>query len=169
MPLGSSIAASWSMGRARPAGRIRLARSMDRDQVAASVAVWSSGSAPYSGSKSSSKRHLFLAIVEGEVCFSPGAAPGQITASAYKAPTKFRTSTCGPATASCTPTGCRNVTPKPSTCPACSARPSTSTREVVRNLVGAVVDAYDGHRPKNDATVLCLDWQGPQTTTSMTI
>ncbi|MEC4575784.1 PP2C family protein-serine/threonine phosphatase [Streptomyces virginiae] len=37
-------------------------------------------------------------------------------------------------------------------------------REVVRALVGAVVDAYDGHPPKDDATVLCLDWHGPRTT-----
>ncbi|MFJ3637839.1 PP2C family protein-serine/threonine phosphatase [Streptomyces sp. NPDC090112] len=37
-------------------------------------------------------------------------------------------------------------------------------REAVRALVGAVVDAYDGRPPKDDATVLCLDWHGPQTT-----
>ncbi|MGW3326262.1 hypothetical protein [Streptomyces virginiae] len=30
-------------------------------------------------------------------------------------------------------------------------------REVVRTLVGA----YDGRPPKDDATVLCLDWHGP--------
>ncbi|MFF3728113.1 PP2C family protein-serine/threonine phosphatase [Streptomyces erythrochromogenes] len=36
-------------------------------------------------------------------------------------------------------------------------------REVVRALVGAVSDAYDGHPPKDDATVLCLDWHGPTT------
>ncbi|MEW2587153.1 PP2C family protein-serine/threonine phosphatase [Streptomyces virginiae] len=36
-------------------------------------------------------------------------------------------------------------------------------REVVRALVGAVVDAYDGHPPKDDATVLCLNWHGPPT------
>ncbi|MFI5982433.1 PP2C family protein-serine/threonine phosphatase [Streptomyces sp. NPDC051555] len=42
-------------------------------------------------------------------------------------------------------------------------------REVVRTLVGAVVDAYDGHPPKDDATVLCLDWHGPQTATPVTI
>lgn len=35
-------------------------------------------------------------------------------------------------------------------------------REVVRTLVGAVGDAYDGKPPKDDATVLCLDWHGPQ-------
>ncbi|MFE5559911.1 PP2C family protein-serine/threonine phosphatase [Streptomyces sp. NPDC056544] len=34
-------------------------------------------------------------------------------------------------------------------------------REVVRTLVGAVTDAYDGRPPKDDATVLCLDWHGP--------
>ncbi|MFE5720509.1 PP2C family protein-serine/threonine phosphatase [Streptomyces erythrochromogenes] len=34
-------------------------------------------------------------------------------------------------------------------------------REVVRALVGAVNDAYDGGPPKDDATVLCLDWHGP--------
>ncbi|WP_435975583.1 PP2C family protein-serine/threonine phosphatase [Streptomyces sp. Qhu_M48] len=34
-------------------------------------------------------------------------------------------------------------------------------REVVRTLVGAVTDAYDGQPPKDDATVLCLDWIGP--------
>ncbi|MFF0561704.1 PP2C family protein-serine/threonine phosphatase [Streptomyces sp. NPDC004266] len=42
-------------------------------------------------------------------------------------------------------------------------------REVVRTLVGAVSDAYEGHPPKDDATVLCLDWHGPQTTHPMTI
>ncbi|MFD6874630.1 MULTISPECIES: PP2C family protein-serine/threonine phosphatase [unclassified Streptomyces] len=35
-------------------------------------------------------------------------------------------------------------------------------REVVRTLVGAVTDAYDGKSPRDDATVLCLDWHGPQ-------
>lgn len=34
-------------------------------------------------------------------------------------------------------------------------------REVVRTLVGAVSDAYGGQQPKDDATVLCLDWNGP--------
>ncbi|MFE3282393.1 PP2C family protein-serine/threonine phosphatase, partial [Streptomyces sp. NPDC059233] len=34
-------------------------------------------------------------------------------------------------------------------------------REVVRTLVGAVTDAYEGRPPKDDATVLCLDWHGP--------
>ncbi|MGW8989815.1 PP2C family protein-serine/threonine phosphatase [Streptomyces zhihengii] len=34
-------------------------------------------------------------------------------------------------------------------------------REVVRALVGAVADAYDGRPPRDDATVLCLDWHGP--------
>ncbi|MGT2526052.1 PP2C family protein-serine/threonine phosphatase [Streptomyces nojiriensis] len=33
-------------------------------------------------------------------------------------------------------------------------------REVVRALVGAVSDAYEGRPPKDDATVLCLDWHG---------
>ncbi|MEJ8641643.1 PP2C family protein-serine/threonine phosphatase [Streptomyces sp. MS1.HAVA.3] len=36
-------------------------------------------------------------------------------------------------------------------------------REVVRTLVAAVSDAYDNHPPKDDATVLCLDWHGPHT------
>ncbi|MFH9723664.1 PP2C family protein-serine/threonine phosphatase [Streptomyces sp. NPDC017254] len=36
-------------------------------------------------------------------------------------------------------------------------------REVVRTLTAAVTDACDGHLP-DDATVLCLDWHGPQTT-----
>ncbi len=35
-------------------------------------------------------------------------------------------------------------------------------REVVRTLVGAVDDAYRGRPPKDDATVLCLDWYGPR-------
>ncbi|WP_404961597.1 PP2C family protein-serine/threonine phosphatase [Streptomyces sp. 147326] len=35
-------------------------------------------------------------------------------------------------------------------------------REVVRTLVGAVTGAYDGRPPKDDATVLCLDWHGLQ-------
>ncbi|MFF3015360.1 PP2C family protein-serine/threonine phosphatase [Streptomyces sp. NPDC057939] len=35
-------------------------------------------------------------------------------------------------------------------------------REVVRALVGAVSDAYDGMAPRDDATVLCLDWRGPR-------
>ncbi|MER8199364.1 PP2C family protein-serine/threonine phosphatase [Streptomyces microflavus] len=35
-------------------------------------------------------------------------------------------------------------------------------REVVRTMVTAVADAYNGHPPKDDATVLCLDWHGPQ-------
>ncbi|MEU9028600.1 PP2C family protein-serine/threonine phosphatase [Streptomyces sp. NPDC048383] len=35
-------------------------------------------------------------------------------------------------------------------------------REVVRTLVGAVTDAYDGKPPRDDATVLCLDWHGPE-------
>ncbi|MFD9307246.1 PP2C family protein-serine/threonine phosphatase [Streptomyces sp. NPDC060048] len=35
-------------------------------------------------------------------------------------------------------------------------------REVVRTLVGAVSDAYDGRPPRDDATVLCLDWHGPR-------
>ncbi|MFD9438408.1 PP2C family protein-serine/threonine phosphatase [Streptomyces sp. NPDC060006] len=34
-------------------------------------------------------------------------------------------------------------------------------REVVRTLVAAVADACDGH-VWDDATVLCLDWRGPQ-------
>ncbi|WP_405510591.1 hypothetical protein [Streptomyces cyaneofuscatus] len=36
-------------------------------------------------------------------------------------------------------------------------------REVVRTMVTAVAHAYNGHPPKDDATVLCLDWHGPQT------
>ncbi|MGW5852363.1 PP2C family protein-serine/threonine phosphatase [Streptomyces sp. NPDC055254] len=35
-------------------------------------------------------------------------------------------------------------------------------REVVRALVGAVSDVYDGRPPRDDATVLCLDWHGPR-------
>ncbi|MGW2583638.1 PP2C family protein-serine/threonine phosphatase [Streptomyces virginiae] len=35
-------------------------------------------------------------------------------------------------------------------------------REVVRTLVGAVTGAHDGRPPKDDATVLCLDWHGPE-------
>ncbi len=35
-------------------------------------------------------------------------------------------------------------------------------REVVRTIVTAVADAYGGHPPKDDATVLCLDWRGPR-------
>ncbi|THA50163.1 PP2C family protein-serine/threonine phosphatase [Streptomyces sp. A1136] len=35
------------------------------------------------------------------------------------------------------------------------------SREVVRTLVAAVSDAYDGRPPRDDATVLCLDWHGP--------
>ncbi|MEV8629205.1 PP2C family protein-serine/threonine phosphatase [Streptomyces sp. NPDC051079] len=38
---------------------------------------------------------------------------------------------------------------------------SEHPREVVRTMVGAVTDAYGGHPPKDDATVLCLDWYGP--------
>ncbi|MEU1123716.1 PP2C family protein-serine/threonine phosphatase [Streptomyces sp. NPDC005899] len=34
-------------------------------------------------------------------------------------------------------------------------------REVVRTMVAAVADAYDGRPPRDDATVLCLDWHGP--------
>ncbi len=33
-------------------------------------------------------------------------------------------------------------------------------REVVRALVGAVADVYGGRPPRDDATVLCLDWHG---------
>ncbi|MET7504105.1 PP2C family protein-serine/threonine phosphatase [Streptomyces microflavus] len=36
-------------------------------------------------------------------------------------------------------------------------------REAVRTMVTAVAHAYNGHPPKDDATVLCLDWHGPQT------
>ncbi|MFD9574905.1 PP2C family protein-serine/threonine phosphatase [Streptomyces sp. NPDC059982] len=42
-------------------------------------------------------------------------------------------------------------------------------REVVRTLVGAVSDAYDGRPPKDGATVLCLDWHGPRSITRMAI
>ncbi|WP_228990636.1 PP2C family protein-serine/threonine phosphatase [Streptomyces sp. DH8] len=35
-------------------------------------------------------------------------------------------------------------------------------REVVRTMITAVADAYGGHPPKDDATVLCLDWYGPR-------
>lgn len=36
-------------------------------------------------------------------------------------------------------------------------------REVVRALVGAVTDAYEGLPPVDDATVLCLDSHGAYT------
>ncbi|MFF0504602.1 PP2C family protein-serine/threonine phosphatase [Streptomyces fimicarius] len=35
-------------------------------------------------------------------------------------------------------------------------------REVVRTIVTEVADAYDGRPPRDDATVLCLDWRGPR-------
>ncbi|MFJ9344861.1 PP2C family protein-serine/threonine phosphatase [Streptomyces sp. NPDC101733] len=35
-------------------------------------------------------------------------------------------------------------------------------REVVRALVTAVSGAYEGRPPRDDATVLCLDWHGPR-------
>lgn len=35
-------------------------------------------------------------------------------------------------------------------------------REAVRTIVTAVADAYGGRPPKDDATVLCLDWHGPR-------
>lgn len=38
-------------------------------------------------------------------------------------------------------------------------------REVVRTMVTAVADAYGGRPPKDDATVLCLDWNGPRSET----
>ncbi|WSB10147.1 serine/threonine-protein phosphatase [Streptomyces cyaneofuscatus] len=38
-------------------------------------------------------------------------------------------------------------------------------REVVRAMVNAVADAYGGNPPKDDATVLCLDWNGPRNET----
>ncbi|MGW9372932.1 hypothetical protein ACWGVR_23220 [Streptomyces xanthophaeus] len=41
-------------------------------------------------------------------------------------------------------------------------------REGVRTLVGAVVDAYDGQPPGDDATVLCLGRHGPRTTAPVT-
>ncbi|OKI62564.1 PP2C family protein-serine/threonine phosphatase [Streptomyces sp. MJM1172] len=41
-------------------------------------------------------------------------------------------------------------------------------REVVRALVGAVTGAYGGRPPKDDATVLCLDWHGPRPTSPHT-
>lgn len=40
---------------------------------------------------------------------------------------------------------------------------SDHPREVVRALVAEVIDAYNGQPPKDDATVLCLDWHGPRT------
>ncbi|MGW6691799.1 PP2C family protein-serine/threonine phosphatase [Streptomyces sp. NPDC054961] len=36
-------------------------------------------------------------------------------------------------------------------------------REAVRALVTAVSDVHEGRPPRDDATVLCLDWYGPQT------
>ncbi|MFD3875049.1 PP2C family protein-serine/threonine phosphatase [Streptomyces sp. NPDC058623] len=39
---------------------------------------------------------------------------------------------------------------------------SEHPREVVRAMVGAVTDTYDGRPPRDDATVLCLDWHGPR-------
>lgn len=41
-------------------------------------------------------------------------------------------------------------------------------REVVRTMVTAVADAYGGQPPKDDATVLCLDWYGPRDGTGRT-
>ncbi|MFF4186316.1 PP2C family protein-serine/threonine phosphatase [Streptomyces sp. NPDC001691] len=41
-------------------------------------------------------------------------------------------------------------------------------REVVRVLVGAVADACGGRPPRDDATVLCLDWHGPHSGVSPT-
>ncbi|MGW2913573.1 PP2C family protein-serine/threonine phosphatase [Streptomyces asoensis] len=35
-------------------------------------------------------------------------------------------------------------------------------REAVSTMVGAVRHAYGGRQPKDDATVLCLDWHGPR-------
>ncbi|MFD6425647.1 PP2C family protein-serine/threonine phosphatase [Streptomyces sp. NPDC060198] len=43
------------------------------------------------------------------------------------------------------------------------ATASDHPREVVRALVTAVADAYEGQPPEDDATVLCLDWHGPVT------
>ncbi|MGW4566220.1 PP2C family protein-serine/threonine phosphatase [Streptomyces sp. NPDC004561] len=40
-------------------------------------------------------------------------------------------------------------------------------REVVRNMTTAVTDACDGHLP-DDATVICLDWHGPDAGTGAT-
>ncbi|MER6136991.1 PP2C family protein-serine/threonine phosphatase [Streptomyces sp. NPDC001815] len=45
-----------------------------------------------------------------------------------------------------------------------SATAAEHPREVVRTLVGAVTDAYHGGQPRDDATVLCLDWHGPRPT-----
>ncbi|WAU82338.1 PP2C family protein-serine/threonine phosphatase [Streptomyces sp. Qhu-G9] len=42
-----------------------------------------------------------------------------------------------------------------------SATAAEHPREVVRTLVGAVTDANHGGPPRDDATVLCLDWHGP--------
>ncbi|MFD7746256.1 PP2C family protein-serine/threonine phosphatase [Streptomyces sp. NPDC059698] len=41
-------------------------------------------------------------------------------------------------------------------------------REVVRTMVTAVAEAYGGQPPKDDATVLCLDWYGPRGGTGRT-
>ncbi|MFG2895402.1 PP2C family protein-serine/threonine phosphatase [Streptomyces sp. NPDC048248] len=41
------------------------------------------------------------------------------------------------------------------------ATASEHPREVVRTLVAAVTDAHNGQPPRDDATVLCLDWHGP--------
>ncbi|MFI8178591.1 PP2C family protein-serine/threonine phosphatase [Streptomyces microflavus] len=43
---------------------------------------------------------------------------------------------------------------------------SEHPREVVRTMVTAVAHAYNNHPPKDDATVLCLDWHGPHTHTT---
>ncbi|GAA4100252.1 PP2C family protein-serine/threonine phosphatase [Streptomyces hundungensis] len=40
---------------------------------------------------------------------------------------------------------------------------SDHPREAVRALVGAVATAYQGQPPRDDATILCLDWRGPFT------
>ncbi|MFF3089911.1 hypothetical protein ACFVRB_33465 [Streptomyces nojiriensis] len=34
-------------------------------------------------------------------------------------------------------------------------------RAAARKMVAAVADAYEGRPPRDDATVLCLDWYGP--------
>ncbi|MFD5890161.1 PP2C family protein-serine/threonine phosphatase [Streptomyces sp. NPDC060334] len=83
--------------------------------------------------------------------------------SSRPAPTASWTSTCAKVTVcSCSPTACWNVTESRSTCPPCWSAPGTCyPRETALMLTSAVRDAAGG-RLGDDATVMCLDWHGPQ-------